>query len=157
MKNKITKLSFILLLGIFSTTKMNAQTEEDVRLITKDYDIEALKQLEERFDREYKENYAKGLEIARKRNLPIEGVDEQGRSFSLQGVVPGTENLKYYISYNNVAAKSSIQTARVQDLHDSGSLGLNIEGQSMNIGIWDNGQVFAGHQDRKSTRLNSSH
>src|SRR5690554_1958379 len=155
MKNKITKLSFILLLGIFSTTKMNAQTEEDVRLITKDYDIEALKQLEERFDREYKENYAKGLEIARKRNLPIEGVDEQGRSFSLQGVVPGTDYLKYYQSNNNVSAKSSIQTARVQHLHNNGSLGLNIEGQSMNIGIWDNGQVFAGHQSFGAARVTS--
>src|SRR5690554_7506013 len=102
MKNKITELFFNLLVRIISKTKMNAQTEEDVCLITKDYDIEALKQLEERFDREYKENYAKGLEIARKRNLPIEGVDEQGRSFSLQGVVPGTENLKYYISYNKI-------------------------------------------------------
>ncbi|HZH88667.1 MAG TPA: S8 family serine peptidase, partial [Chitinophagaceae bacterium] len=155
MKNKITKLSFILLLGIFSTTKMNAQTEEDVRLITKDYDIEALKQLEEQFDREYKENYAKGLEIARKRNLPIEGVDEQGRSFSLQGVVPGTDYLKYYQSNNNVSAKSSIQTARVQHLHNNGSLGLNIEGQSMNIGIWDNGQVFAGHQSFGAARVTS--
>src|SRR5690554_5466538 len=156
MKNKITKLSFILLLGIFSTTKMNAQTEEDVRLITKDYDIEALKQLEERFDREYKENYAKGLEIARKRNLPIEGVDEQGRSFSLQGVVPGTENLKYYISYNNVAAKSSIQTARVQDLHDgTADFGIDIEGQTITLGIWDGGAVYAGHQSIGASRVTS--
>ncbi len=156
MKNKITKLSFILLLGIFSTTKMNAQTEEDVRLITKDYDIEALKQLEERFDREYKENYAIGLEIARKRNLPIEGVDEQGRRFSLQGVVPGTENLKYYISYNNVATKSSIQTARVQYLHDGTTdFGIDIEGQTITIGIWDGGAVYAGHQSIGASRVTS--
>jgi len=142
-----------LLLGIFSATNMNAQTEEDVHLITKGYDMEALRQLEERFDREYKENYAKGLEIARKRNLPIEGVDEQGRSFSLQGVVPGTDYLKYYYSNNNVTTKSSIQTARVQHLHNNGSLGLNLEGQSMNIGIWDNGQVFAGHQSFGAARV----
>src|SRR5690554_2438576 len=156
MKNKITKLSFALSLGIFSATNMNAQTEEDVHLITKGYDMEALRQLEERFDREYKENYAKGLEIARKRNLPIEGVDAQGRSFSLQGVVPGTENLKYYISYNNVSAKSSIQTARVQDLHDGAAdFGVDIEGQTITLGIWDGGAVYAGHQSIGASRVTS--
>lgn len=156
MKNKITKLSFALLLGIFSATNMNAQTEEDVHLITKGYDMEALRQLEERFDREYKENYAKGLEIARKRNLPIEGVDEQGRSFSLQGVVPGTDYLKYYQSNNNVSAKSSIQTARVQDLHNGAAdFGVDIQGQTVTVGIWDNGAVYAGHQSIGSSRVTS--
>lgn len=147
MKNKITKLSLVLLLGMLSTVQVHAQTKEDIKLITKDYDINALNNLAERFGNEYKENYIEGVKIARERQLPIQGVTEEGRSFSLQGVVPGTDKLKYYITSNNVSSKSSIQTARVQYLHNKTvDNSLGIEGQGVTIGIWDNGRVFAAHK-----------
>src|SRR5690606_37163554 len=85
---------------------------------------------------------------------PIEGYDNEGRYFSLQGVVPGTENLKYYTSYNNSATKSSIQTARAQDLHTgSDAFGINITGQGINVGIWDGGAVYAAHSSLGVSRV----
>src|SRR5690606_6643760 len=154
MKNKITKLFLVLMFFGFSANAQ--QSEEDVYLITKDYDMEKLKALEERFEREYREGYAKAVEIARERGLPIEGVDESGRYFSLQGMIDDTENLKYYITSNNASTKSSIQTARVQYLHDgTAAFGSDIQGQGLTLGIWDNGTVYAGHQSIGVARVTS--
>lgn len=150
MKNKITKLFLVLMLSGFAA---NAQTPEERLQIIKDYDLEKLKSLENQFRAEFEENYRRGVEIANRKQLPIEGIDEDGRSFSLQGVVPGTENLKYYRSLNNSTVKSSIQTARVQYLHNGGGLGLNIEGQTMILGVWDNGPVYAAHQSLGASRV----
>lgn len=145
MKNKITKLFIVLMLSGFAANAQ--QSDEDVYLVTKDYDMEKLKALEEHFQREYEEGYVIAVEIAKERGLPIEGVDENGRSFSLQGVAEDGTNLKYYITSNNSSTKSSIQTARVQFLHDgTNEFGSDIQGQGMILGIWDNGAVYAGHQ-----------
>lgn len=144
MKNKITKLFIVLMLSGFAANAQ--QSKEDVNLITKDYDMEKIKALEERFNREYLEGYEKAVAIAKERGLEIEGKDESGRSFSLQGI-DDEGNLKYYITSNNSSTKSSIQTARVQYLHDgTADFGSDIQGQGLTLGIWDNGAVYAGHQ-----------
>lgn len=158
MKNKITKLFIVLMLSGFAANAQ--QSTEDTKLITKDYDMEKIKALEERFNREYLEGYEKAVAIAKERGLEIEGKDESGRSFSLQGI-DDEGNLKYYITSNNSSTKSSIQTARVQYLHDgTADFGSDIQGQGLTLGIWDNGAVYAGHQSigvaRVTTKDNST-
>jgi len=152
MKNKITKLFLVLTLSGFAA---HAQTPEERQQIVKDYDLEKLKSLENQFREDYEKNYEKAVKIAREKGMPIEGVDDEGRKFTLEGVIEGTDNLKYYKSNNNTATKSSIQTARVQHLHNGGSLGLNIEGQTMILGIWDGGAVYAGHNSLGVSRVTS--
>ena len=49
-----------------------------------------------------------------------------------------------YYSTDNVSAANSTQT---QYLHDSGGLGIQVEGQNMIIGIWDAGVAHGGHQE----------
>lgn len=151
MKNKITKLFLVLMLSGFTANAQ--QSKEDVNLVTKDYDKEAIAKLAAELSASYKEGYEKAVKIAREKGLPIEGVDAEGNMFSLVGLIDGTNNLKYYKSYNNTATKSSIQTARVQHLHNGGSLGLNIEGQTMLIGEWDGGTVYAGHDALGTSRV----
>lgn len=152
MKNKITKLFIVLMLSGFA---VNAQTPEERQKIIKDYDLEKLKSLENQFRAEYEKNYEKAVKIAREKGLPIEGVYSDGRRFSLQGIIDGTESeLRYYTSYNNGATKSSIQTARVQHLHNGSATGnVTVEGQTIILGIWDNGPVYAGHQSIGTSRV----
>lgn len=148
-KNK-TKIFFTALaLGL--TFNANAQTDEERKKIVKDYDQEWL----ENFAKEQSEKYHRDMKIAvqkaKELGKPLEGVTEDGRYYSLVGITED-ENLKYYITNNNTTP-SSIQTARVQHLHNGGSLGLNIEGQDMNIGIWDDGPVFYQHTSIGSNRV----
>ena len=154
MKNKITKLFLVLMLSGFTA---NAQTPEERQQIIKDYDLEKLKSLEKQAREEYEKGYEKAVQIARQKGLPIEGVDSEGKKFSLQGIIDGTEDeLRYYSSYNNTPTKSSIQTARVQYVHDGTATGnVNIEGQTMILGVWDGGAVYAGHQSIGTSRVTS--
>lgn len=154
MKNKITKLFLVLMLSGFTAY---AQTPEERQQIVKDYDLEKLKSLEQQARSEYEKNYEKAVQIARKKGLPIEGVDSEGKKFSLQGIIDGTEDeLRYYSSYNNTTTKSSIQTARVQYVHDGTATGgATIEGQGVILGIWDGGAVYAGHQSIGAARVTS--
>lgn len=152
MKNKITKLFLVLMLSGFAA---NAQTPEERQQIIKDYDLEKLKGLEKQAREDYEKGYERAVQIARKKELPIEGVDSEGKKFSLQGIIDGTEDeLRYYSSYNNTDTKSSIQTARVQHLHNGTVTGgVVIEGQSIILGIWDGGAVYAGHQSIGASRV----
>ncbi|MEG0915796.1 MAG: S8/S53 family peptidase [Myroides sp.] len=152
MKNKITKLFIVLMLSGFA---VNAQTPEERQLIIKDYDLEKLKSLEKQAREDYEKGYEKAVQIARKKGLPITGVDSEGKKFSLQGIIDGTEDeLRYYTSYNNTATKSSIQTARVQHVHNGTATGgVTIEGQTIILGIWDGGAVYAGHQSIGASRV----
>ena len=59
----------------------------------------------------------------------------------------------YYKTYNNTNQRSSVQTARAQHLYNEGSLGINIQGQGMILGIWDGGQPQASHQNLGISRV----
>lgn len=49
------------------------------------------------------------------------------------------------ILYNETDNANSAVTARANALYDGGSLGLNVQGQGMNVGVWDGGQVRDDH------------
>ena len=48
----------------------------------------------------------------------------------------------YYTTYNTGAAA----TTRANTLNSGGSLGLNVNGQGMTVGIWDGGPMRVSHQ-----------
>jgi Subtilase family/Secretion system C-terminal sorting domain/CUB domain len=74
----------------------------------------------------------KGWKITKK--LPNGGISELVR-------VDENGNPIYYSTENAGAAI----TTRANRLNSGGSLGLNLDGQNMNIGIWDGGKVRATH------------
>ena len=144
MKCKISKLFFVLLtVGVSSLAK--AQTDEERKIIVRDYDFTKIEELKKEFDQRYTAEYEKALAYAKEHNLPIQGVNENNQVYALYGFVPGTNNLAYHITTNN-GPQGSIRTARAQDLKQGGDLGLNLEGQGMIVGIWDGGQPRATHQ-----------
>lgn len=144
MKCKLSKLFFLALIGAVSVNGYS-QSETQRKKISQSYDTKKLKKLKDRFNNEYQVNYTKALEVAKNKNLPLDGVDENGSYFSLKGIDDVTGNLLYYKTSNNGDANSSVQTARAQHLYNGGSLGLNIQGQGMLLGIWDGGQPQASH------------
>src|SRR5690606_1329050 len=161
MKNKITKLFLVLMFSGFAT---HAQTNEEMQVTTKEYDQEWLKNFEKEQRDRWDRNYESALEIAKAKDLPISGVDEEGNYFELVGLVEETGTLKYYktnkirskdnVLFNNTSTKSSIQTARVQYLHDGTATGgVNIDGQSMIVGEWDGGTVYAAHSSLGISRV----
>lgn len=152
MKCKLSKLFFLVLVGAVSFNGYS-QTAEGRKKIIKDYDLKKLEQLAIEFKQKSEASYAKGLEIAKEKNLPVSGIDVDGGLFSLKGIDEETGGVLYYKSYNNTPTKSSVQTARAQHLYAGGSLGIAIEGQLMTLGIWDGGQPQASHPNLGITRV----
>ena len=158
MKNKITKLFYIVMIGgVFGN--VNAQISNKPSEVNVD-NKEVIENLAKKFEEQHSVNYAKALEIAKEQGMPLKGSYSNGAIYELVGYNEESGKLKYYTTFNNKATKSGIQTARVQHLHNGGSLGLNIEGQGINIGVWDGGQIYAAHNDlgvgRVTTKDNSS-
>lgn len=152
MKCKLSQLFFLALVGAISV-KGYSQTEEERKVIVKGYDLNYLAKIGEEYKTKFDANYAKALAYVKENNLPVSGVNEQGNFFSLKGIDEDTGEILYYQTSNNSTTKSSIQTARAQHLYNGGSLGIDIEGQGMIVGIWDGGQPLAGHYNLGVSRV----
>jgi hypothetical protein len=64
---------------------------------------------------------------------------KEGTLFEIKDIIDGKP---VYISNQNRISALGTRTSR---LHNGGSLGLNLEGQGMYIGIWDGGSVMKSH------------
>ena len=152
MKCKLSKLFFLALIGAFSL-KGYSQNEAERKKIVQDYDLNYLNKLSKEFGDSFYANYEKALIVANQNNLPIEGVYPDGAYFSLKGIDEANGKLLYFKTFNNTTQKSSVQTTRSQHLYSGGSLGINIQGQGMTLGIWDGGQPQASHQNLGIARV----
>jgi len=98
-----------------------------------------LKKLGTEFEERYKKNKADAIKWAKEKGYLIKYTYPDGRGVELQGFQDGKPI--YYITYNKVAAKT-VSTDKVQP---GGSLGLNLTGSGITIGIWDESSVYTAH------------
>lgn len=152
MKNKITKLSFVLLLisGIAKAQEKMLPQDGMPDYVRKATNVEFLQQFSKEKAVEFENNYKKAVEIAKSKGQPISG-EENGGSFALAGYDEETGALIYktthnagaistQVFFNNVPVGSSLQTANAKSLHARG-----IEGAGMIVGVWDGGAGLPNH------------
>ncbi|MBT0608468.1 S8 family serine peptidase [Aequorivita echinoideorum] len=125
---------------LFSATAVVAQTEAQRAQITRNYDLQKLRQLEQQYSDEFHAEKAEALRLA-----AINGWEEiielpEGGIAVLVGVFPdGTP--KYYQTHNREAGITT-RTDRVQT---GGAAGLDLNGEGMTLGVWDGGIVRSTH------------
>ncbi|WP_231738171.1 S8 family serine peptidase [Myroides odoratus] len=135
-KNIVLVLSFAALCSF----SVQAQNQEQKRKIVNSY--------KESVAQEGYVNVAKKLtaqkieahELAKANNRPISGVTKDGRAYSLQRV----DEFGTYIYYVTSNAGSRV-TARVNDIAPGGSLGLNLDGKGVTVGVWDGAPALDTH------------
>jgi serine protease AprX len=130
----------LLLLLLFSLSVIG-QTKEERKLIVKDYDKDKLKELSLSYNQLYVKGKEDAIQKAKEMNLPLTYVDEKG--FFAELMYFEGDRPVYYRTTNAGAAI----TTKANRLNSGGSLGLNLNGQNMIVGIWDGGAVRATHQD----------
>lgn len=130
----------LLLLLLFSLSVIG-QTKEERELIVKDYDKDKLKELSLSYSQLYVKGKEDAIQKAKEMNLPLTYVDEKG--FFAELMYFEGDRPVYYRTTNAGAAI----TTKANRLNSGGSLGLNLNGQNMIVGIWDGGAVRATHQD----------
>jgi len=130
-----------------------AQTIAQRNSIKNTYDLSKLEELAKKNANEFRTNYEKGKMILEANHLPLSGIDEKGSLYALKGYDEASKQVLFYTTFNNTATKSSIQTARVQALHNGAAVGVQIKGDNMILGIWDGGQPLADHQNLGASRV----
>lgn len=142
MKSRIITISLHTGIALLFGTSVFAQTEEQRKAIIADTNVERLQELATEYDKAFKENHAKALQMAEEKGWRITFVDENGSGHELQGV--SEEGLPIY---NKTLNQGSAVTARVDKINSGGSMGLNLNGQNMRVGVWDQNHPRLTHQD----------
>jgi len=129
----------ILSLFLLSTSFSFSQTKEEIKEITKDYNIEWLNSFSKEKALISKTQKEKAIKLAKENNWPITFIDQRGAFCEIIKVENGIP--MYYTTFNIGAAKST----RADFLHNGGGLNLNIEGQNMTAHVWDEGPARVTH------------
>jgi len=133
----------LLLAGGFSA---KAQTEEERRIITKDYDQAALKNFINEQTEKTKKNRDEAYRLAALNGWPTKFVTEEGNHAELVGLQDDGKPLYYQTLNANAAFTSGISS-----LNTGGSLGLSLDGQNMLVAIWDEDRPRATHNTFSGT------
>ncbi|MBO0938889.1 S8 family serine peptidase [Fibrella sp. HMF5335] len=93
-------------------------------------------------------NYTLAVDVANRQGRPLEEAAGKGLTRRLRGIDVATGNLLYdVVDYNARAAA----TTRTTSLYAGGSIGVSLNGSSdvvkNRLGVWDGGQVYAGHPE----------
>ncbi|MDT8347331.1 MAG: S8 family serine peptidase [Flavobacteriaceae bacterium] len=134
------KLLFISVLCLMFFS-ISAQTKAEFETIRNSYDQERLSELKQELQASYSSKLKRALELAAENDWPVSYEVGDG-GFALLVDVLNDSILLYYQTHNF----QSGQTIQTVDVYSGGSLGLDISGQGMVLGIWDGGIVRATHQ-----------
>lgn len=118
-----------------------SQTKEQAAKILSNYDLVKTKELVEKLRAENEKSYKRALELADVNGWPLV-IEKDGYNKTLVGVTENDEPI-YIQPYNDAAAF----TARVNLINSGGSLGYDLNGQGMTIGMWEPGRVRTPHND----------
>ena len=111
------KKIILLLIFVFSLTFVFSQTESERQKIISKTNVTYLQEFAKLKDKEFKENKAKALEMAKEKSWIITE-EKDGKYISLIGVTEDGQPI-YYTTYNVAAAIST----RANTMHNGGSLG----------------------------------
>lgn len=134
------KFTHTLLILLASTSVTFAQTEAERTKIIKQTNVAELNRMAIAYDSIFKVEKAYALEQAKIKGWKISEILPNGGLSELIRV-DAFGNPEYYATENAGAAI----TTRANKLNTGGSLGLNLDGQNMTIGIWDGGKVRNTH------------
>jgi Subtilase family/Secretion system C-terminal sorting domain len=134
------KTKFILFFLIFISTLTFGQTEAERQKIVASTNVAELSKLSSIYDSIFKSHKTIANQMAKIKGWPLTTQEKNG---GISELIRLDEfgNPVYYQTDNVGAA----QTTRANRLNSGGSLGLNLDGQNMNIGIWDGGKVRNTH------------
>lgn len=120
----------------------HSQTKDEVKEIIKDYDLNKIKQLQNKYFKQALKQKEEAIEWARRNNRPIFIKNQNGSVDELMRLTK--DGFPLYYSVNNVNAAKATRT---NFLNSGGGLGLSLDGQGMVARVWDGGKVRASHQE----------
>ncbi|GEM_PF-538232 len=134
------KTYFILSLSLFMTGFLFGQNKPTVD-VTRNYDQSLIKQQAKTFHKDYIAKKEAALKFAAENNIPLEIENEDGTKSYLDGIEE--DGSLYYITVYNAGAAT---TSNVNELYAGGSLNLDLTGEGIDVGVWDDGRARLTHE-----------
>jgi subtilisin-like proprotein convertase family protein len=118
-----------------------SQTPKQAKEITKNYNLEKLKELGVSFEKAFLKEQSNAIRLANQNGWPISYTDDNGTFHKLRKVINGRP---IYLQTENIDAAIS---TRANYMHNGGGLGLDVEGQGMTAHVWDLGSALITHAE----------
>ncbi|MGH2666595.1 S8 family serine peptidase [Flavobacterium sp.] len=134
------KFYFLSVVFLASSLSVFAQTKEEAKRITENYDLKKIKAQKEFYLKKGEIEKKNAIEKAKINNWPLTVKSKNGGFMELMKLTPDGFPL-YYSTDNANAAKST----RANHLNTGGSLGLTLNGQGLVARVWDGGTVRRTH------------
>lgn len=139
--NRNSLLGFLLFF-FFVASFSWAQSDKLKTLIKKDYDFTKIGRLHVDLEFDYENNRSKTLELAKRNNWKLKETLPGGKKIELQEIGEDGSPI-YYETYSDNAS----QVSRANTLHSNGIMDLDLDGEGMQVGVWDAGVARTTHQE----------
>ncbi|WP_419213331.1 S8 family serine peptidase [Maribacter sp. X9] len=142
-----SKSSFTILLGIvFSCVSiLSGQTKKQRLEISAGYKTDILNNFKSNLVSEHKAKTIRIKELAKQNNWKIKETLANGKKIELQEI--GTDGSPLY--YETYADQAGL-VSRANTLNTNGILGLGLDGEGMQVGVWDSGIALENHVEYSS-------
>ncbi len=140
------KIIIFFLIGLVSLSLV-AQTDAERKEISKSYDQTLINQLTEKLNIKHLEREARINGYLQTKNNINKTIKNNGKTYEMFDIVNGKP---VYRSTHNI---NSAKASKTNKLHTGGSLGLNLEGLNMSIGVWDEESVRGTHDEFKDNQV----
>lgn len=143
------KINYFLTLILFCfSIVIYAQTKTDKDKIIRATDVEKLNELKAEFTQQYLDRQGRIDEFLKENSIP--------RRYTIDGVEKEIYDVDSFgnISYAETTNLGSSVTIGTNKLYSGGSLGLNLQGQGMTVGVWDSGPALETHVEFPNSRVN---
>ncbi|WP_291115105.1 S8 family serine peptidase [Flavobacterium sp. UBA6135] len=135
-------LNSTLVLFLFYSSFLFSQNNVDKRYILGASNLQELKKLENEFIQNYRNNQIRIQKLAKEKGWDLIKVNSDGSFDELVGVLVDGNPLYYAIENLNAS-----RSTRANHLNSGGSLNLNLNGESLTVGVWDGGATRLSHQE----------
>lgn len=139
MKKKML-LSFLI---CFINLTILAQTDAERNKISETYDFGYINKLKEDLNDAFLQRESKIATFLSNNQLFSKSIKANGKSYTIYDIVNGKPI--YRTTHNLNSAKAT----KTDKLQTGGTLGLNLDGSGMNIGVWDEESVRGTHDEFK--------
>ncbi|PKQ43502.1 S8 family serine peptidase [Confluentibacter flavum] len=136
------KILLVFLLCIINFALV-AQTEAERNRISETYDLAYINKLKKDLSDAFLERERKIADFLNNNQLFSKSLKSGGKTYSIYDIVDGRP---VYRTTHNV---NSARATKTDKLQTGGSLGLNLDGSGMNIGVWDEESVRGTHDEFK--------
>ncbi len=132
----------LVLVFVFAFSYATAQTKNEQKRLQKNSNRIALASFSKALKVKMTSEKDFAIKLAKRNGWEITKRMEDGSFYELQRI--GSDGTPIYYT---TASSPMSSTSRANTLHTNGVLDLGINGENMNIGLWDQGVVYTEHQE----------